>query len=316
MEALGLFVVGIFLLLLGGDSVVKGSSGLSQRMGLSPFAAGALLLTFATSIPELVVNGYALAKGDGELALGNAIGSNVVNIGLTLGLAAITAPLMVSMRLVAAEIVAVLAAAVAVLVFGLDGVIVRWEGGVLLAGFVAFVAFALVRSRRESPAIQQELKDFAETRLGLALNLSRFVVASAVLFFGAKFVVQSAPEIGQWLGFGSLLTGMTLVAIGTALPEVVVSVMAARNGQGNIVAGMALGACVFNLLFIVGGMAVYLPVHIPASFAYFELPAVMAFALALYPMLSGNKTLAKREGITLVALFALWLACVLAMAWA
>jgi len=316
MEVLGLFGVGILLLLLGGDSVVKGASGLSQRLGLSPFAAGALLLAFATSIPELAVNGYAMFIGNSDLALGNAVGSNVVNLGLTLGLAAIAAPLLVTMRLVATEIVLVLVASAAVMVLGLDGVIVRWEGGLLMAGFVAFVVFALARSRREAPPVQEELKDFAETRLGLALNLSRFVIASAVLFFGAKFVVQSAPAIGQWLGFGSLLTGLTLVAIGTALPEIAAAVMAARRGQGNIVAGMALGACVFNLLFIVGGMAIWRPVLVPASFIGFELPAVMAFALALYPMLAGDLRLAKREGIILVALFVAWLLCELAMAWA
>ena len=315
MENLAMLALGILLLLLGGDSVVKGASGLSQRLGLSPFAAGALLLAFATSIPELAVNAYATAHGIGDLALGNAIGSNVVNLGLTLGLAAVAAPLMVTMRLVATEIVLVLVASVAVLVFGLDGVIARWEGGLLLAGFVAFVVFALARSRRETAQVQAELKDFAETRLDFSLNLSRFVVASAVLFFGAKFVVQSAPAIGQWLGLGSLLTGLIVVAIGTALPEVAAAVMAARRGQGNIVAGMTLGACVFNLLFIVGGMAVYEPVLVPASFIRFELPAAMAFALALYPMLAGDLKLGKREGGILVALFALWLTSELAMAW-
>lgn len=316
MEAFALFVSGIVLLLLGGDSAVKGASGLAQRLGLSPFSAGVVLLAFATSIPELAVNAYAVGVGNGDLALGNAVGSNVVNLGLTLGLAALAAPLLLSMRLIAANLLMVLLASAAVLAFGFDGGIVRWEGAVLVAAFVAFCVFAVMRGRREGPRVLAELGDFSETRLGLGLNLSRFVIASAVLFFGAKFVVQSAPVIGQWLGFGSLLTGLTVVSIGTALPEVAAAVVAARRGQGNIVAGMALGACVFNLLFIVGGMALWQTVLVPASFIRFELPAAMAFALALYPMLAGDLRLGQREGAVLIALFVAWLIWELFLAWA
>ena len=312
LESIGYFALGLFLLLLGGDSVVKGASGLGQRLGLSPFAAGLLLIAFATSIPELAVNAYAWNAGQSDLAFGNAIGSNIVNIGLTLGVAAFAAPLLLGMRVLAAEVVLILVASGMVLFFGLDGVIARWEGGVLLAGFVGFVAFVFRRGHQESAAVQAELVDFAETRTGLAQNLIRLAIAAAVLFFGAKYVVAGAPAIGQALGFGSMMTGLLVVAIGTALPEVVVAVLAARGGQGNVVAGHALGACLFNLLFIVGGMAVLQPLKtlhplpIPASFVTLELPAAMAFALALVPMLAGDLRLSRREGGILVVLFALW----------
>src|SRR5207342_1778799 len=129
-----------------------------------------------------------------------------------------------------------------------------------------FLVFVFRRGRQEGATVQAELVDFAETRTGLVQNLVRLVIAAAVLFYGAKFVVAGAPEIGQALGFGSMMTGLLVVAIGTALPEVVVAVIAARAGQGNVVAGHVLGACLFNLLFIVGGMAVLHPLAMPASF--------------------------------------------------
>lgn len=307
VNAIGMFVLGLFLLLLGGDSVLKGASGLAQRLGLSPFAAGLLLVAFATSVPELAVNVYAFAVGQTDLALGNAVGSNIVNIGLTLGMAAVFAPLLISMRLLAAEIVFILVASGTVLLFGLDGMIARWEGGVLLAGFVAFLAFVFQRGREENAEVQKELAAFAVTSTGLAQNLIRLVFAAALLFFGSRLVVESAPVIGLALGMGSLLTGLIIVAIGTALPEVVTAAIAARNGQGNVVAGHVLGACLFNLLFIVGGMAVLRPLPLPASFIALELPAAMAFALLLYPILGGDLNINRREGGWLMFAFALWL---------
>lgn len=308
MAAMGMFLLGVLFLLLGGDSLLKGASGLAQRFGLSQFATGLLLVAFATSLPELAVNAYAVAVGARELALGNAIGSNMVNIGLTLGIAALVAPLVVSMRLLAAEIVFMLVASGMVLLFGLDGSIARWEGGVLLASFVAFLVFVFARGRQEVPAVQKELSEFALTATGLAQNLVRFVLASALLFFGSKWVVQSAPDIGLAMGMGNIMTGLTLVAVGTALPEIVVAAVAAARGQGNVVVGQALGGCLFNLLFIVGGMALLQPLPLPASFITLELPAVMAFALLLYPILGGDLHVSRREGGILVFVFCLWLA--------
>lgn len=308
INALGMFLLGLFLLLLGGDSVLKAAAGLAQRLGFSQFAAGLLMVAFATSIPELVVNVYAVAVGQGDLALGNAVGSNIVNIGLTLGVSAVFAPLLISMRLLAAEIVFILVATGAVLLFGLDGSIARWEGGVLLAGFAGFLLLVFRRGRQEAPEVQAELAEFAVTSTALVQNLVRLGIAAALLFFGSRLVVQNAPAIGLALGMGSMLTGLLLVAIGTALPEVVTAVIAASKGQGNVVAGHVLGACLFNLLFVVGGMALLRPIALPASFVTLELPAAMAFALLLYPVLGGDLKLSRREGAMLVVAFAIWVA--------
>ncbi len=315
LSATGLFLLGLLLLLLGGDSLVKGASGLAQRLGLSPFAAGLLLIAFATSVPELAVNTYALGVGQTDLALGNAIGSNIVNIGLTLGIAAVAAPLLIQMRLLAAQVVFILVATGAVMFFGRDGVLTRWEGGLLLLGFLGSMVFLFRRGRSESAAVQAELAQYAETRTGLTQNLIRLGFAAGLLFYGSKLIIASAPLLGQALGFGSLLTGLTLVAVGTALPEIVVAVMLARQGQGNVVVGQALGACLFNVLFIVGGMAAIRPLPLPASFVAFELPAAMAFALLLFPILDGDMRINRREGGLLIGLFALWIGFEMFSAW-
>ena len=308
MPPIVMFLLGLLLLLLGGDSLLRGAAGLAQRLGLSPFATGLLLVSFATSLPELVVNAWAVQQGASDLALGNAVGSNIVNIGLTLGLAALVAPVAANMRLLAGEVVFLLVATGMVLLFGLDGTIARWEGGLLLAGFFGVLAYVFSRGRQEAPEVRKELQDFAETSTGMAQNLARIAIAAALLWFGGRWVVQGAPALGLALGLGTMMTGLTLVAIGTALPEIVLAILAASSRQGNIVLGHVLGASLFNLLFVVGGMALAKPLAIPASFVHLELPAAMAFALLLYPILGGDLRASRREGVVLLAGFAAWLA--------
>ena len=305
-EALVLFGLGLLLLALGGDSIVKGASGLAQKFGASPFIAGLLLVAFGTSIPELFVNARAYAVGAQDLALGNAVGSNIVNFGLTLGLAALAAPLLIRMRLLSPMLVALVVATLAVILFGLDGVISQLEGIVLLLAFVAMLVFMLVRSGRESLEVRESVAAYADTRSVLWLNLLRFAIAVALLYFGAKFVVSSAPILGASWGLSPLLVGLLPVAIGTALPEVAAAIAAARRGQGDMVAGHVIGSSLFNLLVVVGGMAALRPLPLPASFVKLELPAAIVFALMLYPMLRGDLRISKAEGGVLIVAFLGW----------
>ena len=305
-EALVLFGLGLLLLALGGDSIVKGASGLAQKFGASPFIAGLLLVAFGTSIPELFVNARAYAVGAQDLALGNAVGSNIVNFGLTLGLAALAAPLLIRMRLLSPMLVALVVATLAVILFGLDGVISQLEGIVLLLAFVAMLVFMLVRSGRESLEVRESVAAYADTRSVLWLNLLRFAIAVALLYFGAKFVVSSAPILGASWGLSPLLVGLLPVAIGTALPEVAAAIAAARRGQGDMVAGHVIGSSLFNLLIVVGGMAAFRDLPIPASFVAFELPAALAVALLLYPMLRRDLQISRAEGWVLLVSFIAW----------
>jgi len=307
-EAVGFFVLGLVLLALGGDSIVKAASGLAQRFGTSPFVTGLLLVAFGTSLPELAVNARAVWAGSQGLALGNAVGSNVVNFGLTLGAAALTAPLLVRWRALAPLLLCLVIATLAVMGLGYDGVLTRIEGFGLLLGFVAVLAFTLARTRRENPELRDTIAAFATTSSHLWLNLLRFAIAIVVLYFGARWIVQSAPVIGVSFGMEPLLTGLIVVAIGTALPEVAAAIAAARRGQGDLVAGHVIGSSLFNLLVVLGGMAAFRSVPIPASFVQFELPAALAFALVLYPMLRGDLRIAKGEGAILLLGFMAWLA--------
>ena len=313
LEIWGMFLLGLLFLMLGGDSVVKGASGLARHFSLSPFVTGLVLVAFATSVPELAVNARAVFVGAQSLALGNAVGSNLVNFGLTLGLAALAAPLVVRWRVLSPMLVCFIVLGIATIGLGLDGVLSRLDGMLLLLAFVAVVAFALARSRTDTDEVRAVLDGYTETRGGLGLNIARFAIAAVVLFYGAKWIVASAPAIGASLGMAPLLTGLVPVAIGTALPEIAAAVLAARRGQGEVVVGHVVGSSLCNLTLVLGGIASFRADPLPASFVSFEMPAAIAFALALYPMLRGDLRISRIEGGILVAAYAAWLVFVLAM---
>jgi cation:H+ antiporter len=304
--ALGWCVLALVFLALGGDSVLKGASGLSRRFQWSPFVTGLLLVAFGTSIPELAVNARAFFTGSQSLALGNAIGSNIVNFGLTLGLAAIVAPLLVRWRALAPLLICLIVATIALIALGYDGVLSRVEGMIFVLAFVVVAAIAIVRSRRETPDVQEAIAGHLTTGDDLALNALRFVIGAVLLYFGAMWLVQHAPIVGTAWGMSPLLTGLIVVAIATALPEAVAAMSAARRGQGDMVVGHVIGSSLFNLLIVVGGMAALRDLPIPASFVGFELPAALAASLLLYPMLRRDLQISRAEGWVLLLAFIAW----------
>lgn len=306
LEAVGYFGLGLVLLALGGDSIIKAASGLAQRFGASPFVAGLLLVAFGTSLPELAVNARAFVVGAQDLALGNAVGSNLANIGLTLGIAALVAPLHARMRLLGPWLVLLAVATLVLVAFGMDGALSRVEGVVLLGGFVVALAVLLARARHEPVPVREGVAAYARTSDKLGLNLLRFAISVALLYFGARFVVQAAPLLGAAWGWSPLLVGLLPVAIGTALPEVAAAVVAARRGQGDMVAGHVVGSSLFNLLVVIGGMAALRPMPVPGSFVRLELPVALGFAALLYPMLRGDLRISRIEGGWLVAAFVAW----------
>ena len=330
LTAIGLFALGLVLLALGGDSIVKGASGLAQRFGLTPFTTGLVLVAFATSLPELAVNAMAIVHDQGELALGNAVGSNVANIGLTLGAAALAAPMVVRWRALSPLLLVLMAGTLAVLALGADGTLSRIEGLMLLLAFVAVFGFAMARSRSEATEVREQVAQYAQTSTLLGQNLIRFVLGAVLLWLGSTLIVGGAgvqlfgldlsdvgaAAIGKTLGLSPVLTGLLPVAIGTALPEVAAAVAAARRGQGDMVMGHVIGASVFNILVIVGGMAacgaLALPMTLmgPGQFALplgYELLAALAFALMLYPVLRGDLRVSRGEGGVLLVAYLAWI---------
>ncbi len=303
LTALASFALGLLLLLLGADSFLKGASGVALRYGISPFVIGLTIVGFGTSAPEMSVNLSAALRGSYDLAMGNVVGSNIANIGLILGCSALVAPLVVQMRLLRVEAPLVIGVSVVLWILCLDGALGRGDALLLLAGF-GWLTWYIFRTAREEPdQVQMELAEIAETRPGLARNLVRLGVGLALLVYGATEMVESAVVMARIFGMSELVIGLTVVAIGTSLPELASSLVAAFRGQTDVALGNVMGSNLFNILLILGTTASIHPLPVASTMRWIELPVMVMFAVLLYLMLRRDLIVQRKEGLVLLVLF-------------
>ena len=305
---LGWLAVGLVVLGVGADLFVRGASGLALRLGISPFVVGLVVVGFGTSTPELAVNLSAASRGTTDIAIGNIVGSNIANIGLILGISALVAPLVVHMRMLRIEVPIMLAASALLWLLALDGQIARWEGLVMLGGFIAFLVFLLAQRPAGVGAGAGRTRGGAAThprRLDhRAVPGRRPRPADA----GLRPCVDAAVGLARLWGLSDLLIGLTIVAIGTSLPELASSVAAAARGQSDLAIGNVIGSNIYNILFILGATAAIMPLPVAASLELLEIPAMMGFALVLYPLMRRDMKIARGEGAFLLGCYAALLA--------
>lgn len=236
-----MLIAGLALLVVGAEALVRGASKIAAAVGISPLVIGLTVVAFGTSAPELAVGAQAALSGNGDIALGNVIGSNIFNILVIIGLSAIIVPLVVHQQLVRWDVPLVIALSVLVLILGLDGKLGRIEGALLFLGLIAFVGYEIWHGRRESEEVQQEYaQEYGDGRgkslAQWALNGALLVAGLAMLIVGANWLVDSSTAIARSLGVSELVIGLTIVAAGTSAPEMATSAMAAlraghRRGQ-------------------------------------------------------------------------------------
>ncbi len=303
MTALAGFALGLLLLLLGADSFLKGASGVALRYGISPFVIGLTIVGFGTSAPEMTVNLLAAMRGSYDLALGNVVGSNIANVGLILGCSALVAPLIVQSRLLRVEAPLLIGVGLLAWILCLDGTLGRGDGILLLAGFAWLMWYIFRNAKAEPDSVQLELAEVAETKPGLKRNLTRLVIGLALLVYGANEMVEAAVVMARMWGMSELLIGLTVVAIGTSLPELASSLLAAYRGQTDVAMGNVIGSNMFNLLLILGVTAGLHPLPVASSLLWIELPAMVGFSLLLYFMLRRDLKIDRREGVILLLAF-------------
>jgi cation:H+ antiporter len=297
-----IFCAGLTLLSLGADQFLRGATGIARRFGVKEFVIGMVLVGFGTSAPELTVNLAALYQGRYDLAIGNVVGSNIANIGLILGISALVAPLVVQMRLVRVETPLLIVVSLGFLLLCLDGSLSRLDGLILLLGFTGLITLVAMDMKQEPQAVQDELADSVpqDTR-DMAWVIVRCIGGLAGLVIGAQLMVESAVAIARILGMSELVIGLTIVAIGTSLPELASSVIAALRGQVDIALGNVLGSCLFNLLLIIGVTASIHPLPVGGTLMAVELPVMLIFAIALLPMMLRRMAIGKTEGLVLLS---------------
>lgn len=298
------FVVGVVVLALGADSLVRGLAGLGARLGAGAFAIGVLLTAFGGSAPDLAINIDAVVEGHGALALGNIIGSCLVNIGLGIGLCALIRPLDVHLPLLKPFVIALMASGIVLLAAAHNGTFGFLDGGLLVVAFLVLGVLAVRhRATRAAPATVAMFEAEGQTRTHLGLNLLRLLIGAALTWYGARMVVGEAVHLAAEWRVSELFAGLTLVAIGSSLPQLVLMIVAAIRGRGDVVVMSAIGSNLVNLTLILGATALLDPYPVASSLTHLEIPALIAFSAVLYPLFRGDARITRAEGGVLFGAF-------------
>jgi cation:H+ antiporter len=312
------FVIGVVALVLGAEALVRGAARLAARTGMSPIVIGLTVVAFGTSAPELAVSVGAAFAEEPDIAIGNVVGSNIANVLLVLGLAAVVGGgLVVAQRIVRIDVPIVIGASILVLLFSLNGIIGRVEGIVLLGLLAVYLVWTVLGAIRDSStALVVEYTvalDHEKLRASSPFKDLGFVLAGLVLLVvGSQSLVSAATDIAEQLGVSQLVIGLTVVAVGTSLPEIATSILAAARGERDLAVGNAVGSNLFNLLAVLGATAVLSPrgIAVLDGALTIDMPVMIAASVACLPLFFTGYVLDRWEGAVFLAFYAayvLWL---------
>jgi len=301
-------VAGFVLLYFGGDWLVNGGVALARRFRISPLVIGMTIVAFGTSAPELLVSMTSSIKGSAGIAMGNVIGSNIANIGLILGLTAMLCPIPTQNRKVSINGLVMILASLLVLVFSLNNGLSRIEGLTLLAGIILFTVISIRLGRTKQDSTQPDAEPQGK-EMSVLVALLLVALSCAMLAFGADFMVDGATSIAKILGVSDKVIGLTIVALGTSLPELAASVAAALKKEMDISIGNIIGSNIFNLMCVLGVSASIRP--IPFDYMQYRMDFVimMAFSAGLIILIQPWKAqgrLGRISGIIMFAAYAIY----------
>jgi len=317
-----LLLIGLGLLVGGAEALVRGASRLAASLGVRPLVIGLTVVGFGTSTPEVVVSALASAQGEPAIALGNVLGSNIANSGLILAIAALILPMRCDLVLLRREAPIMLLVSLLVWMQAWTGSVTRLQGLLMLATLGVFVWVSLRWARAEAPAIEAEFKEFEVDRGWLPEDFARskrklrrtrmqhamwITVGIVLLVAGGHLLVESATALAHRFGVPDIVIAATLIAVGTSLPELATSVVAALRREADISVGNIIGSNIFNLLGVLGLSAAIRPVLVPPAVRDFELLWVVAFAAATALVLRTGHKITRIEGGVLLAAYAVFL---------
>ncbi len=305
-------MLGVALLTAGGEALIRGSLGAAKRLGVSPLLSGLIIVGFGTSAPELVVSVDAAVSGRPDIAIGNVVGSNIGNILLILGICALITPLAVRPLALRRDAVTGVAAAVLFLVLVGGSALARMDAAVLLLALVAYLAWAYLSERAEATPTAELLRAEADEVSSVPVSPVRIAIAViaglALLIGGSQLLLIGAVGIAESLGVSEAVIGLTLVAVGTSLPELSISVIAALRRHADVAVGNILGSNIFNLLGILGVSALLQPLPVSPRILQFDQWVMLGASVLLLVFLHTGRSLSRLEGGVLVGLYAIYLA--------
>ncbi len=303
------FLLGLVLLVVGAEALVRGASKLAVAAGLTPLVIGLTIVAFGTSSPELAVSVQSSWRGQGDLALGNVVGSNIFNVLFILGVSALITPLVVARQVVRQEAPVMILMSVLLLAVALDGAVGRLDATVLVALLLAYTVFLVARSRAE--AATQGKSEVSSQGAGgwdshWTAQTALILIGLGLLVLGSDWLVNAAIDFARTLGVNELIIGLTIVAAGTSMPEVATSVMAAIRGHRDIAVGNVIGSNLFNILGVLGvsGLIAPSPLVVSPTALAFDLPVMVAVALLCLPIFFSGSVISRGEGALFLACYA------------
>ena len=309
------FIFGLAALTLGAELMVRGAARLAISFGISPLVVGLTIVAFGTSAPEMAVSVGGALSGAGDLAIGNVVGSNIVNVLLILGLCALIVPLAVNEQIIRQEVPIMIGASLLFLVLALDGRISRLEGALLFFLVVVYTVFLIRQSRRASKAAEVEFSDempdtHSRWDSHWSVQVLLVVVGLGLLVLGAEWLVNAAVAVAHMFGVSDLLIGLTVVAVGTSMPEIATSLVAAVRRQRDIAVGNVVGSNIFNILAVLGFSSMVSGGGIAVSEATrnLDLWVMLAVAFACLPVMITGREIARWEGGVFIAYYVVYTA--------
>jgi cation:H+ antiporter len=295
------FGFGFVLLGMGAELLVRGAAEIAEILGISRLIVGLTIVAFGTSAPELAVNLQATWNGTPDIAVGNVVGSNILNILLVLGIAAVIQPISIHRQLIRLEVPLMIGASILLFVLALDGSLSRWEGLLLFSGIVLYILFTIktVRQSGEPLSETDETTPKPHNRiLHILLQLAFIVVGLGLLVLGSDWLVQGAVMIAKYYGISELIIALTVISIGTSLPELATVIVSTLKGEEELVVGNLIGSNIFNILLVLGFTVLVSPISLKVSEAaiVFDMPVMIAVALACLPIFFNGYLIERWEG--------------------
>ncbi|MFM1931831.1 MAG: hypothetical protein RL226_1134 [Bacteroidota bacterium] len=306
-----LLLLGLATLVASGEVLVRGAAGIALKARISPLIVGLTVVSIGTSAPELFASVRAALEGSSNIAVGNVVGSNIANLSLVLGITALIYPINVDRLLIRLDGPVMAGASALFIILAWDGVIERWEGIILITALVIFL-LTLIRRARQEPSTHDEVDDMQSFGTKGYAFLSALVVAGCVgLYFGSGWFVDGASNIAKSLGISDYIIGVTVVAIGTSVPELVASVIAALRHQSDLSIGNLVGSNIFNILGVLGVTGIIIPLPVDSLVISSDMWWMLGIALLIFPLIKMGYRVVRWEGALLLGVYIAYLFSVL-----
>lgn len=305
-----LLIIGLIVLIIGGDYLVRGSSSIALRLHLSPLVVGLTIVAFGTSAPELLISIQSALKGSPDIAMGNVVGSNICNLALVLGITAVVNPVKVQLNSIRVDWPVTMGSSILLYLMVLEGMLTAVEGIIFVIALIIYIVFIVTNSRKavKSAKLKLDLPDLPDApKKQIWKDIFFIIIGCVALFFGSEWFVISAKDLALSLGVEERVVGLTIVALGTSLPELVTAAVASYKGESDLALGNLMGSNIFNILSILGITAIIQPISVHEVILNKDIIWMLMITLMILPLMIVRREVGRGDGTVLLIVYAVYI---------